>query len=212
MAALLLLTVALLMVLVWPSQPTGTAAASASAAQPTAAATPKAGPCDQPKGSSHAYARPHYFVYDAVVRKDHFGPEVTGRTAADVIEELRQRVCADPALLVDLVNHQKYGPQLTVGGPRRTAEIQRLIRHPRAWDQQVGRFIAHVQRGNPHLSSTNYPYFSWSYEPGASHTDIPRLTGGISGPQFSVFLIYEGTGGSRMLRLECGFQPSFIGG
>jgi hypothetical protein len=180
-----------------PAAPRGSAAPRGPAAGAPCAAS----------YSSKAFRRPHYAVYDATARPRTFGPAVAGRTTADVLAELQQRVCYDPALLVDIEGYLRHGLALPNPVARRNS-IEALVTNWPAWDSRVSALMAGLRQvvTTKHLTGI---YRSWWYQRGESPDVIPGLLVGEASVQASAYLTFQRPNGTRgYLRLECGFQPS----
>ncbi len=186
-------------------------ASPSKGAHPSTGPPPAAAPAGPCAGyySQQVIKRPHYDVYDAVVTGDEFGPEVSGRTAPEILGVLQTRACYNSALLVDLTNHALYGIEPHVSVASRRQEIESLNQGPgAAWDQKVNALMAIVRSG-AHIEPRDGAYRSWWYKPGPLPTDIPALYTGNAPARQSVYLVYTKKGsGTRYLRLECDFQPS----
>ena len=186
---------------------TGIEAGTGSASGPAAPRGPAAGaPCAASYGSN-AFPRPHYSAYDPTAGPRTFGPAVAGRTTADVLSQLQQRVCYDPALLMDLGRYLRHGLALPNPVARRNA-IEALVTNWPAWDKQVSALMAGLRQGATpkHLTGK---YRSWWYQRGKSPSVIPGLMAGEASRQASDYLTFQRPNGTRgYLRLECGFQPS----
>jgi hypothetical protein len=180
---------------------TGSASGSAAPRRPAAGA-----PCAASYGSN-AFQRPHYSAYDAMAGPRTFGPAVAGRTTADVLAELQQRVCYDPALLVDIGSYSRHGLASPNPVARRNA-IEALVTNWPAWDKQATALMAGLRPGAAlkHLAGK---YRSWWYQRGVSPSVIPGLMSGEASRQTSDYLTFQKANGFRgYLRLQCGFQPS----
>jgi hypothetical protein len=181
-----------------------------SASGPAAPRGPAAGaPCAATYGSK-AFRRPHYAAYDATAGPRTFGPAVSGRTTADMLAQLQQRVCYDPALLVDIGTYMRHGLVLPNPVARRDS-IEALVTNWPAWDKQVTALMAGLRLGAApwHLTGK---YRSWWYLRGKSPDVIPGLLAGEASGHPSDYLTFQRPNGTRgYLRLQCGFQPSVPG-
>jgi len=149
-----------------------------------------------------------FMVYDVVVDTPRFGPEVKGRQVSEVLDELRQRLCTDDALLTDLTRYTQEG-FAAVNSSTRRARIARVG----TWKLErrntaVEEFMADVVAGNPRLTATNAGYTTWFYRAGASKQVAPSVGVVSSAPKRSDFLVWQSKNAERTLRLQCGFQPT----
>lgn len=149
-----------------------------------------------------------FMVYDVVVDTPRFGPEVKGRQVSEVLDELRQRLCTDNALLVDLTRYAQSGFAAVNSSTRlaRIADVSSWTLEQRS--NAVEEFMADVMAGNPRLSASNTGYTTWFYRAGASRLDVPGVGVVKATPRRSDFLVWQTKTGERDLRLQCGFQPS----
>jgi hypothetical protein len=152
-----------------------------------------------------------FMVYDVVVDTPRFGPEVKGRQVSEVLDELRQRLCTDDALLVDLTRYVQDG-FAAVKSSTRLAQIAKVG----TWTLEqrssaVEQFMSDVMADNPRLTTSNNAYTTWFYRAGASRLDAPGVGVVKASPRRSDFLVWQTKSGSeRILRLQCGFQPTAI--
>jgi hypothetical protein len=169
--------------------------------------SPAAGaPCAASYGSN-AFQRPHYSAYDVMAGPRTFGPAVAGRTTADVLAQLQQRVCYDPALLVDIGSYLRHGLALPNPVARRNA-IEALVNNWPAWDKQATALMAGLRLGAAVEHFTG-KYRSWWYRRGESPSVIPGLMAGEAPREASDYLTFRKADGFRgFLRLQCGFQPA----
>ena len=150
-----------------------------------------------------------FMVYDAVVDTPRFGPEVKGRQVSEVVDELRQRLCTDNALLVDLTRYTQDG-FAAVKSNTRLAQIAKVD----TWTLEqrsnaVEQFMEDVAAGNPRLTTSNAGYTTWFYRAGKSKLDVPGAGIVKATPRRSDFLVWQTNENSeRILRLQCGFQPT----
>jgi hypothetical protein len=190
-----------------PDTVQGVGAGTGSASGAPAPRGPAAGaPCAASYGST-AFQRPHYSAYDAMAGPRTFGPAVAGRTTADFLAQLQQRVCYDPALLVDIGSYLRHGLALPNPVARRNS-IEALVTNWPAWDEQVSALMAELRPGAApqHLTGK---YRSWWYQRGESPNVIPGLMVSEASRQTSDYLTFQKANGFRgYLRLQCGFQPS----
>ena len=188
----------------------GSTSGPATPRGPTAPRGPAPGtPCAGSYGSK-AFQRPHYAAYDATAGPRTFGPAVSGRTTPDVLFQLQQRVCYDPALLVDIGSYMRHGLALPNPVARRDS-IEALVANWPAWDKQVTALMAGLRRGAAPMHFTG-KYRSWWYLRGKSPDVIPGLLAGEAPRQASDYLTFQRPNGTRgYLRLQCGFQPSVPG-
>lgn len=149
-----------------------------------------------------------YMVYDVVVDTPRFGPEVKGRQMSEVADELRQRLCTDDALYVDLTRYAEDGFAATISSTRlkRIAEVSTWTLEQRS--NAVEQFIEDVMAGSPHLTASNSDYTTWFYRAGKSKLDVPSVGIVKATPRRSDFLVWQTKTGERKLRLQCGFQPT----
>jgi len=154
--------------------------------------------------------KPRYMVYDKVVNgEERFGPEVKGRRVSEVLQELRERLCADPALAIDL-NEDSEGELGQMDAAYRTHWAETLTTHETEVITEDLLAYLSTSRANARIETYNGDYGSAYYVPGASLVDVPRLKylAGIT-PRHSTFLSFIAQDGKRHYwRLECGFQPS----
>jgi hypothetical protein len=154
--------------------------------------------------------KPRYLVYDKVVNgRLRFGPEVEGRRLDEVLQELRERLCTDPVLAVDL--NQDFEGQLgQLRAGYRAHWIETLKRDEvKLITKDLLEYIS-SQRADARIVIYNGRYDSWHYTPGSSPTVIPSLgyQAAVSA-RHSTFLSFIAQDGTRHYwRLECGFQPS----
>lgn len=149
-----------------------------------------------------------FMVYDVVVDSPRFGPEVKGRQVSEVLDELRQRLCTDDALYVDLTRYAQNG-FAAVTSSTRLAQIARVgTLTLKQRNTAVEEFMANVAAGNPRLTASNAAYASWFYRAGASRLDVPGVGVVTASPRRSDFLVWRTKNGERILRLQCGFQPT----
>ena len=116
----------------------GIGAGTGSSSSAAAPQGPAAGAPCAASYSSNAFRRPHYSAYDATAGPRTFGPAVAGRTTADLLAQLQQRVCYDPALLVDIGDYLRHGMALPDPVTRRNA-IEALVTNWPAWDVRRAR-------------------------------------------------------------------------
>ena len=151
-----------------------------------------------------------FMVYDVVVDTPRFGPEVKGRQVSEVLDELRQRLCTDNALLVDLTRYVQNGFPAAKSSTRlaQIADVDTWTLEQRS--SAVEQFMAEVSAGNPQLVVTKAAFASWFYRAGESKLDVPGIGVVTSKPKRSDFLVWRtknGAGPLQALRLQCGFQP-----
>jgi hypothetical protein len=188
----------------------GIGAGTSSASGPAAPRGPASGALCGPSSGSKAFRRPHYAAYDATAGPRTFGPAVSGRTTADVLSQLQQRVCYDPALLVDIGRYLQHGLVRPNPVARRNS-IEALLTNWPAWDKQATALMAGLRVGAA-LSHRTGKYRSWWYVRGKSPDVIPGLLAGEASGQVSDYLTFQRPNGTRgYLRLQCGFQPSVPG-
>lgn len=152
-----------------------------------------------------------FMVYDAVVDTPRFGSEVKGRQVSEVLDELRQRLCTDDALYVDLTRYAQEGFAAVTSNTRlaRIAKVGTWTLEQR--NTAVEQFMATVAAGNPRLTASNAAYDSWFYRVGTSKLDAPGIGVVKAAPRRSDFLVWQTKNGSeRILRLQCGFQPTVM--
>ncbi len=151
-----------------------------------------------------------YMVYDVVVDTPRFGSEVKGRQVSEVVDELRQRLCTDDALYVDLTRYAQEGFAAVKSSTRlaRIAEVGTWTLKQR--NTAVEEFMATVAAGNPRLTASNAAYSSWFYRVGTSKLDVPGIGVVTAAPKRSDFLVWQAKSGERTLRLQCGFQPTSV--
>ena len=149
-----------------------------------------------------------FMVYDVVVDTPRFGPEVKGRQVSEVVDELRQRLCTDNALLVDLTRYAQDGFAAVKSSTRlaQIAEVGTWTLEQRS--NAVEQFMAGVTAGSPRLTASDAGYTTWFYRAGASRLDVPGVGVVKASPRRSDFLVWQTKTGKRDLRLQCGFQPS----
>jgi hypothetical protein len=188
----------------------GIGAGTSSASGPAAPGGPASGALCAASSGSKAFRRPHYAAYDATAGARTFGPAVSGRTTADVLSQLQQRVCYDPALLVDIGRYLQHGLVRPNPVARRNS-IEALVMNWPAWDKQATALMAGLRVGAA-LSHRTGKYRSWWYVRGKSPDVIPGLLAGEASGQVSDYLTFQRPNGTRgYLRLQCGFQPSVPG-
>jgi hypothetical protein len=191
---------------------------AAAGPEPTASAmtgprpspTPKvkAKPVNQEAVCGNRPRPAHFLVYDTKTWEIKTGPRVKKKEKGAILNELQQRVCADPALLFDLLTYHKYGIDSPVTAENRLREIRRLTDNRAEWDSQVELLLVLVRRGNPQIEVTGGSYTTWWHSRGNSRADIPELVVGDLRGFSSSYVVYEtAAGGVRRLRLNCGFQP-----
>ena len=151
-----------------------------------------------------------FMVYDVVVDTPRFGPEVKGRQVSEVLDELRQRLCTDNALLVDLTRYAQEGFAAVKSSTRlaRIAKVGTWTLEQRS--SAVEQYMEEVSTGNPQLVVTKAAFASWFYRAGESKLDVPGIGVVTSKPKRSDFLVWRtknGAGPLQALRLQCGFQP-----
>lgn len=183
----------------------------ATATQPPMPPTPPeppvtAGICDDVWAVDGFNTR--YMVYDVVVDTPRFGPEVKGRQMSEVVDELRQRLCTDDSLLVDLTRYAQDG-FAAVKSSTRLAQIAKVG----TWTLEqrntaVEEFLANVAAGNPRLTVSNAAYTTWFYQAGDNKFDAPGIGVVKAAPRRSDFLVWQSKNAERTLRLQCGFQPT----
>ena len=168
----------------------------------------KAKPVKQEAVCGNRPRQAHFLVYDTKAWEIKTGPRVKQEGKGAVLNELQQRVCADPALLFDLLTYHEHGIDSPVTAENRLGGIQRLIDNRAEWDNQVELLLVLVKRGNPQIEATGGRYTTWWHVRGNSRADIPELSVGDLRAFSSSYVIYEtAAGGVRKLRLNCGFQP-----
>lgn len=149
----------------------------------------------------------HYFAEDAPPGSNFFGPATEGEAVKKLLEELHDRRCLDPALVVgDAIDAQLPGFDRLNGDEAIAAKIREVRDDRELWRDTIATLEDQEEEADVEVTSMSGSYQTLYMVVG--ETDVPLIRQAAPDrPSYDVLRFSLPDGDVRNYKLDCGFQP-----